>query len=182
MSNQAADTAQVSLDSVFKALTHWRNNRRAYDTPGIPDEIWVAIFQLEGQGYPDKELRRMFGLNTTQYKRNRSIYYPSQSNPDISKPIKSGVNLKQLMPQFNEAIIEQETLQAQVPALAQAAQQAKQAITQLKSPGKQTQRYLDTTTVIVECIRPDGHRLKIHTTNSRLDVLMQCFFTKETSL
>ena len=69
--------------------------------------------------------------------------------------------------------------QADVPSLDQAAANNQQAVKHLRSTNISPEQYLDTTTIIVECIRPDGHRLKIHTTNNRIDVIMQAFFTQK---
>ncbi len=70
---------------------------------------------------------------------------------------------------------------AAVPSLTQAANATKQAISQLKSTHTRPADYLDPTTIIVECIRPDGHRLKIHTTCKRVSTVMDAFFTQGAS-
>lgn len=177
----------VSIDSVFKELQHWRKNKKNYDCHGIPDNIWKSIFQLEAEGRPDKELRRIFGLNSEQYRKKHTQHYQLQtsSRPNVTKAhsINGVTKANNVAPiQFSEAMIDNAGQHSPILPLAQAAQKTKQAISQLKSTDNNPERYLDTSTIIVECIRPDGHRLKIHTTNHRLDVVMRAFFSQEVTL
>ena len=125
----------------------------------------------------------LFNLNSEQYKKKRAQLNPVQnthvekrSAPNFPK-LKS--NIEQDTPvQFCEAVVTSKPEKV-IPTLAQAAQKNKRAVAKLKSPNNQSENYLDTMTIIVECIRPDGHRLKIHTTTDRLEYVMQAFFTQE---
>lgn len=171
-------TTSITLDDTFKALQHWRNNKTQYEGSGIPDEVWGKIFQLKSVGYTDAELKRMFSLNSTQYRNKKEQLIQAQSEPtvDPSSSEYTEVEEKDAV-QFSEAIVAHEG-QQDVPPLTQAANQTKSAISQLKSTSDRMDSYLDTTTVIVECLRDDGHRLKIHTTSERLDIVMRTFFNK----
>ena len=174
-----AQTASITLDDVFKALQHWRDNKTQYEGSGIPDEVWHKIFQLEKAGYKAAHLKRLFSLNTMQYRKKQEQITQTQSEAPVES-ISSGpreVEQKNAV-QFGEAVVVHKG-QQDVPSLTQAANPTKSAISQLKSTKEHLDPYLDTTTVIVECIRDDGHRLKIHTTSERLDIVMRTFFNKE---
>lgn len=183
MSNQSAvNNPNTSLDTIFKALQHWRNNKQDYDNSGIPNNVWGMVFELAEQDHNKNELCRMFGLNSQQYDKKRSQYYSSVQPSCGAKPAKTENKIEQNAPiAFSEAILASEKTPPAIPPLTQATQQTKQAIKKLKSTVNQPEQRLDTTTVIVECIRADGHRLKIHMTNHRIDVLMQNFFSQEAS-
>ena len=183
MSNQSAvDNTNISLDSLFKAMQHWRNNKQDYDGPGIPDNIWEMIFKLEEQDYTKNDLCRAFTLNSQQYDKKRSQHYSSTQTSSEPKLDEAGNKSQQNTAlEFSEAILAGEETPPLIPPLTQATQQTKQATIQLKSTDIKPERYVDTTTVIVECIRADGHRLKIHMTNHRLDDLMQNFLSQEAS-
>lgn len=177
---QAADTTTpISLDSTFKALLHWRNNRKLYEGSGIPDDVWKMIFQLETDGYSSNNLRKLFTLNSQQYKKKFNQFYPPENLADV-KP-KAEVALEPVVSTPEASTLESQSVQfAQaVPSLNQASQKTKLAVTQLKSTDNNHERYLDHSTIIVECIRPDGHRLKIHTTDSRIDLVMKSFYQQE---
>ena len=180
MSNPLAiDSLPASLDSVFNAMKHWRSNKQAYDGPGIPQKIWDVIFQLEKQGHKKSDLCRTFGLNSEQYNIMRGRRSPTVNISTENKVENIEVKIKKPEAvQFGEAICADNIANKSIPPLVQAAQQTKQVINQLKTSDNQPERYLDMTTIIVECVRPDGHRLKIHTTNDRLDIVMQCFFNQ----
>ena len=172
-------TASITLDDVFKALQHWRDNKTKYEGSGIPKEVWYKIFQLEKAGYKESQLRRLFDLNTTQYRKKREQLTQTQSEPTVEPSSSESTEVEEKdVVQFGEAVVVHEETQ-DVPPLTQAANQTKSAISQLKSTSDRMDSYLDTTTVIVECIRDDGHRLKIHTTSERLDIVMRTFFNKE---
>lgn len=180
----AVATDSISLDTVFKALQHWRKNRKSYEGSGIPDKVWLMIFELEGNGYTGKELRRLFTLNSQQYslKRNELCH---EKNTPIIKPTntpKPDITQQNNSTNFSEAIISVTNDVSPVPSLTQRINQTKQAIVRLKSPDNRAENYLDTSTIIVECIRPDGHRLKIHTTTDRLDTVMQTFYNQKVVL
>ena len=62
-----------------------------------------------------------------------------------------------------------------MPPLAKTAHTTKEMVKKLKSNDNHLAGYVDLNTVIVEYIRPDGHRLKIHTTNQSLGEVMRAF-------
>ena len=184
MSNPATAVSATSLDEVFKAVQHWRDHKTDYKGVGIPDDIWVKIFQLESQGYTGIQLRRLFGLNSAQYSRKYMTLTQEDNSASTIDATPKSVKTKPATPppcEFGEATLS--SAQQAVPSLdTVAANQTRQALSQLKSTHRQAESYLDINTVIVECIRPDGHRLKIHTTSERLDILMQSFFAKDSAL
>ena len=174
-----AQTASITLDDVFKALQHWRDNKTQYEGSGIPDEVWHKIFQLEKAGYKAAHLKRLFSLNTMQYRKKQEQSTQTHSETPVESSSSGSVEVEQKNAvQFGEAVVVHEETQ-DVPPLTQAANQTKSAISQLKATSDRMDSYLDTTTVIVECIRDDGHRLKIHTTSERLDIVMRTFFNRE---
>jgi len=170
----------ITLDEVFKALQHWREHKKEYPCAGIPEEVWLKIFQLENNGYTTNQLKRLLILNSQQYdkKRNQFRQPPDhtntpatlnkpQSNPEPDSPI-----------DFCEAVVNPDSPQ-NIPSLAQA--DTKKAISKLKSTDNKIENHLDLTPIIVECIRPDGQRLKIHTTSQSLNVVMQAFYQQGVS-
>ena len=186
MSNKVSmtTTESISIDAVMNKLQHWRANKSSYPDSGIPNTVWEMIFSLEAEGHRAGTLRSLFGLNSTQYAKKREELKASsskKSNPSTSPKIPPQVPEPVNPATFAEvSVTSSASPQAQVLSLAQAAANNQQAVKHLRSTNTSPEQYLDTTTIIVECIRPDGHRLKIHTTNSRIDVIMQAFFTQKT--
>lgn len=181
MSHQSAiSDTHISLDSVYKDIKDWRKNKHTYDTKGIPDPIWISIFKLEEQGFSGNELRRTLGLNSKQYNIKHAQLTGTADNAcepkadKVEPKIGSAASID-----FSEAIISDKAAQNQIPSLSKATEKAKQAIKQLKSTNNEPVWDLDNSTIIVECVRPDGYRLKIHTTNCRLDIVMKTFFNQE---
>ena len=174
------ETQQISLDTVFSAIKHWRANKQDFDKPGILDPIWNSIFLLEDNGYGKSELRRLFGLNSHQYNIKRDQFDSTKNQINDDEPLKTSKDNKKNdqapVALFAEAIVDGHSQKHSAPPLTTSAEKTKQAVKQLKSPDKKPENYLDNTTVIVECIRDDGHRLKIHMTTCRIDTLMQSFF------
>ncbi len=174
----------ITLDSVFKDMRHWRKHKNEYPEAGIPDGVWRKIFQLEDSGYTTRELKRLFTLNSKQHDLKRCQL--RQSHDHNRAPL--GLKMPQSQPEqtenpavFCEAVVKTER-QQNIPALTQAANNTKKALSTLKSTHQKADSYLDLTTIIVECIRPDGQRLKIHTTSQSLDTVMQAFFEQGVSL
>ena len=56
-----------TLDQVSNALAVWRNDK-VNQGPSIPDEIWLAIFEL-AKTHPPSGLRSLFQFSTNQYKK-----------------------------------------------------------------------------------------------------------------
>ncbi len=175
------ETTPTTLDKVFKALQYWRAHKDQYEGKGIPDSIWRLIFQLEeNKEYSSGELKTLFALNSKQYKVKRSLLckdsqetIPAALEPNNTSKA-SPANPAKL--DFAEATVDQ-----MIPSLAESARRTKQVISKLKSTHLKPEQYLDPTTIIVECIRPDGHRLKIHTTTQSLDRVMQTFIQQGVS-
>ena len=178
MSQQdSSNTPPITLDKVFKAMQHWRSHKSEYPNPGIPTKLWLMIFELENNGYSGKELRRVLSLNSGQYNKKCTELHKT-----LKKNLKKSHNTSdKIMPSDNpinfcEATLEKPTPPEDIPALTKAANNTQKALALLKSTDNKPEQYLDMTTIIVECIRPDGHRLKIHTTHKSIDVVMQTFF------
>jgi len=67
LEQEQSTPSPVTIDEAFKALKHWRENKGDYSSPGIPNEVWLQILQLEDNGYSASELKRIFNLSSTQY-------------------------------------------------------------------------------------------------------------------
>ena len=182
--SQPTTSTTVTLDEVFKAVQHWRHNKKDYDKPGIPDTVWLMIFQLEDNGgYSPKELKRLFTLNSGQYVVKRSqLLSTSKSPAQPSTTVDTTVPPHQPKVAFAQVTVETDPpIKTAVPSLSEAANATRQVVSHLKSTHSRPADYLDPTTIIVECIRPDGHRLKIHTTCKRVSTVMDAFFAQGAS-
>jgi len=167
----------VTLESVFESIQYWREHKDAYPNRAIPDEIWKKVFILAEQGkYSPLSLRQFFKLNSDQYNRKHQALMGGSSPEE--KPTNSSVEEKQtLSPSitFGEAVVNPDT---DIPSLKAAAGKTKKAVKVLKSTEPFEISMLDPTTAVIECIRSDGHRLKIHITTQRLDALIETFFSQ----
>ncbi len=174
--------SNVTLDQAFQAVSHWRNNKDQYENRGIPDNVWKLVFQLENQGYLPKDLKRALSLNSKQYdeKKNQIVSTLAKTAEKINdlKAVNSGDDGSNI---FCEAKIKPVDAPA-IPSLSDAVQKNKQAVATLKSTINKPQDYLDMTTIIVEYIRPDGHRLKIHTTSESIHKVMSAFARQGTQV
>jgi hypothetical protein len=179
----ALDTPPT-LDEVFALIQYWRDHKDEFEGRGIPDTTWLKLFQLEKSGHSASQLRRMFALNAKQYEvKKQQLCEPAATSSDnalsntSNSPTDDAPPVQQTA-QFCEALISPET-QSTVPALSaeatQKTRQTKKSITQLKSTNQKPESFLDMSTIIVEYIRPDGHRLKIHTTTGSIHHVMQSF-------
>lgn len=164
----------VTLDKAFKAMRHWRKNKHKYNKPGIPDDVCLMMFQLEANGYSVSELTKLFGLSGSQYCDKKALLLSSNSKHPAEET--TDQNNKPSTTHFCEARVEPN--QQQVPSLQKNVSDTKKVVKHLKSTNNNMDTYLDTTTIIVECIHPDGQRLKIHTTNKSIDKVMHAFFQK----
>ena len=156
----------ITIDKVFSALKHWRDHKSDYPSPGIPNDVWAMLFQLEKQGFTVAELRRIFSLSNTQYINKKKQLVNTEAN---QSSVVTPINIDNI--NFSEVKVKQN-----IPELSERASQNKKAVTQLKSTKDDLASILDLTTIIVECIRPDGHCMKIHTTTKSIDKVMQGFF------
>jgi len=167
MSEQEADLKPVTLDQVFDAMRCWRKNKKEYGAT-IPENIWSMLFELENNGYTDKEIRRLFAISAKQYEIRKKQLFPPVNLSKIEEP-------KPDEPvTFCEATVTQQPSQ-NVPSLSEAAKQTKDSLTVLRSTADNPETYLDLSTTIVEYCRPDGYCLKIHTTHQKLPGVMKAF-------
>lgn len=184
MSQPSPSTSStVTFDDVFKAMQHWRNHKNEYPKPGIPDDVWLMIFGLENNGYTAKDLKRLFNLNSQQYAIKQNQLAAPNNQPSSPSELKESCDSSKQSDNkvdFCEAVIES-SAQDNIPSLAEAANATKKAVSQLKSTNNNSANYLDPTTIIVECLRPDGHRLKIHITSKSVNTVMEAFFGKGAS-
>ena len=120
----------------------------------------------------------MLTLNSQQYNTKKfQLIKPNASTRKHPKPTANkAADTPHEIPleaQFCEAVV------APVPALTSVqtkkAASTKAAIKQLKSTQQKPEDYLSTSTIVVEYIRPDGHRLKIHTTAQSIHHVMLSF-------
>ena len=177
----------ITFDEVFKLIEHWRENKNEYEGTGIPDDIWLKIFELENSGkYTAIQIRRLIGLNTQQYqnKQGQLLKLAASSLPK-SKKLTGNTdstpnNSASQQTDFCEAVVS--SVPALTPEETKKAAKTKASIKQLKTAQYKPEQYLDTSTIIVEYIRPDGHRLKIHTTTQSINHVMQSFGADTTQL
>lgn len=177
MSQDHKKTNAVTLDDAFKAFKHWRSHKAEYPSIGIPNDLWVTIFDLEDEGYSSTELKRLFALSSSQYNiKKKEFCEPVTPLPSISddKPNTAANKTVELM-SFCE-VAAPPAREESIPFLTEKIKATQQSLSRLKSTDNNPKHYLDTTTIIVECIRPDGHRLKIHTTNQSLNIVMATFY------
>jgi len=183
--NKTKSNSATTLDEVFALLEHWREHKNKYEGRSIPNNIWLKLFELENTGhYTATQLRRMFALNSQQYKTKKAdLVKPVASTPNKQSMSKGNADattadFASQEPAFCEATISPDAL-SKVPRLTpeetQKATKTKAVIKQLKSTQQSPGNYLDTSTIIVEYLRPDGHRLKIHTTTHNIDYVMKSF-------
>lgn len=170
MQDEQQSTKPATLDQVFQAITHWRENKNSYDMPGIPDKIWHMIFKLESQGHSGAQLRRMFSLNSSQYKKKQSELNATEQPTDEN--IKK--NNSPAQANFSEVNVSENIM-----PLPSEINHTKQVIKKLKSTDNDVTSYLSNNTMVVECFRPDGGRLKIHTTCERFSEIFHNFFAGE---
>jgi len=174
----SAESEAATLDTVFKAIQHWRTHKAAYPGGSIPDEVWKKIFILAEQDeYSPSNLRQLFRLNSGQYDRKYQALMGNTSSEGktITQPNKDNKGSSGVIP-LVEAVIKPAI---NIPPLNTAADKTKKEIKDLKSTAAFDISTLDATTVVVECIRADGDRLKIHMTTQRLDVVMETFFKQD---
>ena len=152
----------VTLDQAFKALQHWKSNKSEYPKPGIPDQVWKVIFQLESVGYAAKDLKNLFKLGSEQYDKKHAQLLQAPSVDTGKKPVKTDP--------FCEATLSVKAA-VDVPPLT-----TKKDLAYLKSNQQAPEEYLDLTTIIVECVHSDGRRINIHTTIKSIDQVMKAFF------
>jgi len=150
---QLSTDSPVTFDKVFRALQHWRNHKKEYPSPGIPEDVWQMVFQLESSGYSANELKRLLTLNSQQYDKKRNQYRQSQNHTNSPATLNDTQNnLEADKPvNFCEAVVKPDS-QQNVPTLTQAANNTKKTISKLKSTDNKMENYLDLNTIIVGII------------------------------
>lgn len=184
MSHLPDTSSEVTLDSIYKDILHWRANKSDYPDRGIPDSTWKKIFQLEAEGYPKKDLLKILSLNSRQYDMKRAQIHPSkhiqsphQTTGDTKEPVIQNTQEKEDQVVSFHEVFDSPSLHYQSPSLTKdRAEKTRAQISQLRSTNNSVDSFLDRTTIIVECIHPNGHRLKIHTTSQSLDIVMKTFY------
>ena len=165
---QNSSTQPITLDSIYEKIKYWREHKEEFDQRAIPDEIWHMIFNFQKQkDYSAAEIRRLFALNSQQYNRKYTQLIEAEKNKmertSSTEPT-----------QFSEVAVSEPSSNV-VPSLTEKAQVISKEVTHLKSPDNSVKTYVDIKTIIVEYIRPDGHRLNIHTTTSSIADVMKAF-------
>lgn len=166
----------ITIDSVLRDMDHWRTHKNDYPNKAIPDNLWLKIFKLAREHSPSR-VKTIFGLNSKQYQ----VKYDQLTFTDLP-PVKTTAPAKSKNASnptaFCEVSVKPAASTHAKPQAAPAplAHTSRDALAQLKSNDSNPASYLDISTTIVECIRPDGHRLKIHTTNKKLHEVMKVFF------
>lgn len=166
----------VTLDSVEQAIANWRANKDQHPGTGIPDNIWRQIFSLESPTRSAHKLRAMFGLNSQQYKKKYAQLITGNTTPETAPVTSTPLPAAPAKPNnaFAEVCVESQA----APSLASEVQATKDTIKAIKQTKIDLDELLDPNTVVVECIRNDGHRLKIHTCSQRIDVILQAFYSQ----
>ena len=172
------DRDTITIDSVFTEMENWRKNRSKYPNRSIPDEIWYKCFVL-AEKYSGKRVRTLFSMNTEQYNRKYKLlvsdHGKSLNKQDTSARQNNTTNplceVKVEPPELSNKVTEP------VP-LATVSSTTKSDVQMLKSTRNESLDSIDLKTIIVECIRPDGNRLKIHATNKSINEVMACFYQR----
>lgn len=159
----------ASLDSVFKAMEYWRKNKSKYGA-SIPDEIWLQLFQLE-KAYPLSKIKQIFGISKKTYL-NKRAELQGKINPYQSQPVHD------VPTGFSEAIVSDTPPQFPGPdETPQLTRTDKKSLRKKdRDDDSNPATFLDFSTVVVEFIRADGQRMKIHTTDKSFRELMRVFF------
>jgi len=161
---------EVTLGSVLRDIEHWRANKNQYPNKSIPDTIWRNIFEL-AKVHSLSRIKSIFGVSSNQYNLKH------QQLVQAALPsIKQAENRSEKQPHADFCEVEIDKLGATVTPLPNVQHATSAAVAGLKSNDNDPSSYLDLSTIIVECIRPDGRRLKIHTTTKKINEVMQAFF------
>lgn len=164
----------ITLEETMLAFEQWRSNKpndggQYY----IPQALWDKVFALEAKGLPARSLKSALGLSSTQYrnqklKREQNTETPGAPSNDATKPAI-----------FTEAVVSRvPTNSAPSNSLQdKAAKVTRHQVKQLRTMDNSSHEP-DLSTVIVECIHRDGHRLKIHATNERVSEIFNAFLAQ----
>jgi hypothetical protein len=160
--------APITIESALIEFEHWRMNKDQYTSKGIPDELWLKVFKL-AETNSNSRIRAIFGINNKQYNYKYEELTRAGLPPLKRAPNKSEQESKINFCEVNVGNNDELRLSTESSATAK-------AVSYLKSNDNDPATYLDLSTIIVECIRSDGKRLKIHTTTKKIPEVMKAFF------
>lgn len=177
MSNNIS-AQHMSLDEVYEALNEWRRIKK-YGDSNVPENLWKPIFEL-AKKHTDKKIRSLLDIKKPLYDESYRKLFPkkekvaTESSPPVGDTSRRACADITQEPVFCEAKVTDPTV---IPPLVDhsktnATTQKTIKTLRSKDDGKQC---LDYTTIIVECTRPDGHRLSIHTTTKTIKEVMTTF-------
>jgi len=156
----------VTIDSVLNEFKQWRKNKGTGANRAIPDSLWMNIFKLEELSHEGSDLRRIFSLNSQQYNKKHEQLINSSNTPELSFEPFVAVEVSN---KIEHKITPKQTKLKEV----------KSEISQIKSTKKVSEDFSAIKTIIVELVRPDGYKLKIHTTNDSVDLIISTFMNQE---
>lgn len=152
-------TATVSLDSTVESFEHWRATKKHSGASQIPEALWDMVFALEEKGFSASIIKRALSISSSQYQNQRNQRFSAKPAPAVLDKAK-----------FVEAKCKAEP---KAPK-----NESNKTVKAVKSNHKNDD-WISTDTIIVECLRPDGVQLKIHTTNKRIHDILDAFFKAE---
>lgn len=164
-------TSTPSIDVTLKKFAHWRKNK-SHNASVIPNALWLQCFELAKE-HGIASVKVLFGLSHSQYKKKYHELIESKQ-PEINtgkSKVASVVDFAQAQPAIESSwdISDDTQSTTEEPA-------SNFADDDLSPKKKRLPSYIDVTTIIVECIRPDGYRLRLHTTTDSITEVMQAFF------
>ncbi len=165
-------TTAVTLDNTVEAFEHWRATKKSTGASQIPSELWDMVFSLEAKGLSPSVLKGALSISFTQYqtqKQKRLAVRDSVSSLPASDNRASSSTADTLK------FVEAKCSRASSSKPEAVATEAGRTVKAIKSNHNNSD-WLSTDTVIVECIRQDGHQLKIHMTSKRINEILSAFF------
>jgi hypothetical protein len=144
---------KATLDDVSLAMKCWRETKKNPGDP-MPDEMWLNIFKLADM-HSEKRVRIFLGITSIQYAERYRKLSPKLNSPKTPDTPTAFCEASIAPDRENQTRSSVQTLRSNKPAL---------------------ESYIDTSTIIVECIKPDGHRIKIHAVQKNIREIMLAFF------
>lgn len=169
--NDYQATQEQTLDSVNSKLIAWRKNKKKTGQINIPDDLWLDIFKVAKIHTPSR-VRHFFSLSSSQYNKKYAQLFGSDNN--LNEDVELIDNINQV--EINHPFCEVNIIPDLTPELNAKANEVRTSIKKIKNTKSEPLTYCDNDTVIVECIRSDGHRLKIHTVNKNAQQIVSNFF------
>lgn len=178
-SQKSDDLSDVTLDSVMQEFQYWRNNKHEHGKKSIPDLLWLKSFYL-AEKHSGKTIRKMFSLNSQQYKiKYKQLYQAEAKQASLEGTAPRAISTPAAPSDFCEVIHESPAPSTDVPPLTHKPHTTPETLAKIKSTNNNPESFLDLTTIIIECIHPNGHRLKIHATQQSLSEVMKTFYQVE---